>query len=51
MPFRRADNRRFKKGLPWHHKKSALTSILVAIAHSFIKVAGIFKKNPKKTAH
>jgi len=51
MPFRRADNRRFKKGLPWHHKKSVLTSILVAIAHSFIKVAGIFKKNPKKTAH
>lgn len=50
-PFRWADKRRFEKGLPWHHKRSFLTKILVGIAHLFLKVASLFsrKKHGSKT--
>ncbi len=50
-PFRWADKRRFEKGLPWHHKKSLFTKILVGIAHLFLKVAHLFsrKKHGSKT--
>jgi len=50
-PFRWADKRRYKKGLPWHPKKSALTTILVTCAHIMLKVAGLFsrKKHVTKT--
>lgn len=50
-PFRWADNRRFKKGLPWHHKKSFFTKVLVGIAHFTLKVASLFsrKKHGSKT--
>lgn len=43
-PFRWADKRRFHKGLPWHHKKSFVTKILVGIAHLCLKVANFFSR-------
>ena len=47
-PFRRADKRRYDKGLPWHHKKSVFTTILVEIAHVCLKVASLFTRKKHK---
>ena len=48
-PFRWADKRRFEKGLPWHHKKSILTTFLVAVAHAFLKVANLFSRKKQRS--
>ena len=41
-PLRRADKKRYDKGLPWHHKQSALTSAFLFITHLFAKIARLF---------
>jgi uncharacterized protein with NAD-binding domain and iron-sulfur cluster len=43
-PFRWADQIRYRKGLPWHHRKNSSASFMVALIHIFVKVAGLFRK-------
>ncbi len=48
-PFRWADRRRFNKGLPWHYKKSLVTTILVEIVHICLKVANLFSRKKQRS--
>jgi len=48
-PFRWADRRRYDKGLPWHHKKGLLTTILVEITHVCLKVANLFSRKKHRS--
>lgn len=43
-PFRRADKKRYDKGLPWHPEQSALTSVLISLTHLFVKATGLFRR-------
>jgi len=47
-PFRWADRKKFKKGLPWHHKKNELTSVLIHITHFAARIVSFWKRKKIK---
>ena len=42
-PFRWADKRRYKKGLPWQKHTGALGSVMISLMHLFSKISRLFK--------